>query len=114
MISTWVPHQDFGDPDCGGFWYGIVRGDQGFIECNDCDAVIRVLPAADLRQTLNEMESSIEVATEQCPYWGKVNLMPGFSVVMVYTCRECGEVVRLSDGPEIGRIFGPKEEAGDE
>jgi hypothetical protein len=38
--------------------YGIVRGLQGYIECNDCDAVVRTLPVADLTQALNEMEAS--------------------------------------------------------
>jgi 5-methylcytosine-specific restriction endonuclease McrA len=41
---------------------------------------------------------------------GNVNLMPGFSVMMVYTCRECGEVVQLSDDPQIDRIFGPRQD----
>ena len=98
-IGTWIPHQIFGDPECGGFLYGIIRGAEGFIECNDCDAVIRTLPAADLRHALNEMESGLEIATEQCPHCGKVNLFPTFSKMMIYVCRECGEMVKLSDGP---------------
>jgi hypothetical protein len=109
MIATWIPHQNFGDSECGGFLYGLVRGDEGYIECNDCDAVVRTVPAAELRQTLNEMESTLELTSEQCPHCGKVNLFPGFSMMMVYTCRECGELVRLSDGPDIDRIFGPEE-----
>jgi hypothetical protein len=113
MIATWVPHSDFGDPECPGFLFGVVRGDQGSIECNDCDAMIRTVPADQLRQTLNEMEAALELASEKCPHCGKVNLFPGFSTMMVYTCRGCGEVVRLSDDPEIDRIFGPEEEFGE-
>ena len=109
MIATWIPHQNFGDSECGGFLYGLVRGDEGYIECNDCDAVVRTVPAAELRQTLNEMESTLELTSEQCPHCGKVNLFPGFSMMMVYTCRECGELVRLSDGRDIDRIFGPED-----
>jgi hypothetical protein len=113
MIATWVPHSDFGDPECPGFLFGVVRGDQGSIECNDCDAMIRTVPADQLRQTLNEMEAALELASEKCPHCGKVNLFPGFSTMMVYTCRGCREVVRLSDDPEIDRIFGPEEEFGE-
>jgi hypothetical protein len=40
---------------------------------------------------------------------GKVNLFPGFSMTMTYTCRGCGELVRLSDGRDIDRIFGPED-----
>jgi hypothetical protein len=96
MIATWVPHADFGDPECCGFPFGLVRGEEGFIECNDCDAVMRVVPAAELRQTLNQMEATLELASEQCPHCGNVNLFPGFSTMMAYTCRGCGEVLKLS------------------
>jgi hypothetical protein len=110
MIATWVPHQDSGDPDCGGFLYGLVRDGQGYIECNDCDAVVRTVPAAQLRQTLNEMEASLDVASEKCPHCGSVNLFPAFSVMRAYTCRQCRKLVRLSSGPDIDAIFGPEEE----
>jgi hypothetical protein len=83
---------------------------QGYIECNDCDAVIRRVPADQLRQTLNEMEAGLDVASEQCPHYKSVNLFPAFSKMMVYTCRECGEVVRLCEGPEIDAIFGREED----
>jgi hypothetical protein len=109
VIATWIPHQDFGDPECAGFVYGLVRGDEGYIECNDCDAVIRTVAPDQLRHALNTMESGLELATEPCPHCGKVNLFPGFSMMMVYPCRECAEVVRLSDNPETDRIFGPEE-----
>jgi hypothetical protein len=32
VTGTWLPHCDFGDLQCAGFLYGIVRGDQGYIE----------------------------------------------------------------------------------
>jgi hypothetical protein len=110
MIATWVPHSSAGDPECPGFLYGLVREDgQGYIECNDCDAVIRKMPADQLQQTLNEMEAGPDVVSEQCPHCKGVNLFPAFSQTMVYTCRHCGEIVRLSNSPEIDRIFGPEE-----
>ena len=96
-----------------GVLYGIVRGDRSFIEYNDCGAVVRTLPTADLQKTSNEMEFGLEVTRERCPHCGNVNLMPGFPVVLAYTCDKCGAVVRLSDDPEINRIFGPREEDKD-
>ncbi len=54
VTATWVPHCDFGELECAGFLYGIVRAEQGFIECNDCDATVRAVPAAELHQALNE------------------------------------------------------------
>jgi uncharacterized protein (DUF983 family) len=56
------------------------------------------------------MEASLEVASEKCPSCGKVNLFPGFSQMEVYTCRGSGELVRLADGPDIDRIFGPADD----
>jgi hypothetical protein len=110
MIATWVPHQDFGDPERCGFLFGLVRDGEGYIGCNVCTAVVRKMPADQLRQVLNEMESGLELASEQCPHSGKVNLFPGFSTLLAYTCRECGEMVRLSDDPEMDRIFGPEQD----
>jgi len=50
-----LPHSDFGDPECCGFLVGATAGDQPGIVCNECAAVVRTVPAADLQQTLTEM-----------------------------------------------------------
>lgn len=39
------------------------------------------------------------------------NLIPGFSGMLVFTCRHCGEVVKLLDGPEADRVFGSERPA---
>lgn len=101
MIATWDPHQNFGDSECCGFLFGLVRNGEGYIGCNDCPVIVRKVPADRLRQVLNEMESELELASEQCPHCGKVNLFPGFSTMMTYTCHECGRLVRLSEDPGI-------------
>jgi hypothetical protein len=31
MIATWIPHDDFGDSECPGLLFGVVRGDEGVI-----------------------------------------------------------------------------------
>ena len=54
-----LPHADFGAPDCGGCLNGVIRGEQANIVCNECGAVVRTLAAADLQRTLDEMELSL-------------------------------------------------------
>ena len=56
---------------------------------------MRVVRAEDLRRTQDEMQLSLDIASEQCPHCGAVNLFPGFSPMMAYTCRQCGEAVNL-------------------
>jgi hypothetical protein len=107
IIGTVIPHSDFGNPDCCGCLNGIVEGETAKIECNECGAVVRTVPASDLQRTLDEMELSLDVSVEKCPHCGSVNVMPGFSKVLAYTCDGCGVVVRLSDDPNIEKFFGP-------
>jgi RNase P subunit RPR2 len=75
--------------------------------CNECNAVLRRVPAADLQRTFDEMELTLDVASEICPHCGAINLFPGFSAMRAFTCKKCGELVRLSNDPDIGRFFGP-------
>lgn len=67
IIGTTLPHSDFGDPDCCGCLCGIVRGDQADIKCNECDVVVRTVPAADLQKTIDEMELTLDMCSEMCP-----------------------------------------------
>lgn len=67
------------------------------IVCNECDAVLRTVPVADIRRTLDEMELSLDVASEICSKCGAVNLFPGFSRMLAFRCRECGEGVKVED-----------------
>src|SRR5262245_38426481 len=68
LIETTLPHLDFGDPECCGCLVGAVAGDPAGIVCNECSAVVRTVPAADLQQTLTEMELTLDVCTGMCPY----------------------------------------------
>ena len=90
-----LPHSDFGDPECCGLLFPVLRGDQADLTCNECGTVVRVVRAEDLRRTQDEMQLSLDIASEQCPHCGAVNLFPGFSRMMAYTCRQCGEAVNL-------------------
>lgn len=95
-IGTAIPHADFDDPECCGCLKGLIRDkDRAEIVCNECGAVVRVVPFADLQRTLDEMELSLEVASEICPHCQSVNLFPGFSRMLAFICQECGKAVQL-------------------
>ena len=85
--------QTFGDPECCGCLNGVIRGDQADIVCIECGTVLRTVPAANVGQTLTELEITLEVASEMCPHCGSVNLFPGFSKMLAFTCRQCGKAV---------------------
>ena len=38
--GTFLPHSEFGDPDCCGCLNGVIHGDWADIVCNECGAVI--------------------------------------------------------------------------
>ena len=92
-IETTLPHSDFGDPECCGCLNGVIRGEQADIVCNECGTVLRTVPAANVGQTLTELEITLDVASEMCPHCGSVNLFPGFSRMLAFTCRQCGKAV---------------------
>ena len=91
-----IAHADFGDPECPGLLLPEGRGDESDIRCNECGFVLKSVPAADARHTMDEMQLVGEVASEECPHCGSVNLFPGFSRMFVFTCRECGKGVGLT------------------
>jgi hypothetical protein len=86
------------------------RGDWADIVRNECGTVVRGVLAAELRKTFDEMELALDLATEICPHCGGANLFPGFSEMLTYTCKQCGKLVRLSDDPEVDRLFGPPDD----
>lgn len=90
-----IPHSDFGDAECCGCLNGVIRGELADIICNECEAIVRTVPAVDLAQTFTEMELSLELASAMCPHCGEVNLFPGFSSIKAYVCRQCGEGVTV-------------------
>jgi hypothetical protein len=101
VVGTILPDSSFGDPDCCGCLNAINRGDQADVVCNECDSVIRTVPSAELRQTLTEMELTLDVSSAACPQCGAVKLLPGFSKILAFTCERCGGVVKFSDDPNI-------------
>jgi hypothetical protein len=88
-----VPHADHGDAECCGCLFPVIRGEEADIVCNECDAVIRTVPAAEAQRTLLQMAMSEGVCSETCPSCGALNVFTGFSAMEAYTCRQCGKGV---------------------
>jgi ribosomal protein S27E len=63
-IETTLPHSEFGDPECCGCLNSVIRGDQADIVCNECGTVLRTVPAANVGQTLTELEIALDVAAK--------------------------------------------------
>jgi hypothetical protein len=90
-IHTIIPHADFGASDCCGCLFGRIAGDRGVIVCNECGKIVQKVLAEDLQRTLDGLELMLEIATAMCRYCRAVNLIPGFSRVEAFVCRECGK-----------------------
>jgi hypothetical protein len=88
-----LPHSDFGDPQCCGLLLLFERGAFADVVCNECGAIVQTFEAADLRRSLDEMQLKCDVASERCPHCRSVNLLPGFSQMLAFTCRSCGRAV---------------------
>jgi hypothetical protein len=52
--------------------------------CDECWTVVRTVAAAELEQTIHEMELGLDVATVQCPHCGAVHVAPGFSKLVAF------------------------------
>jgi hypothetical protein len=100
-----VPHQFVGDDvDCCGCLYPEIPGAD--LTCNECGTVVKTVPVDQVDDTLMELSLRQQSCIATCPHCGKEHVFPGFSSMFVFTCRECGQVVKISDGPDVDRIFG--------
>jgi hypothetical protein len=93
-LTTIVPHEWLG-ADCCGCIVAVLRGDEADLVCNECNALIRTVPASEDDQTLAHLASSDEICSARCPHCGALNAFPGFSAMNAFTCRECGEGVTV-------------------
>ena len=103
-----VPHADYGDPECCGIimparagQYVDLKGFPGTADveltCNECGAVIGIVPVAEAEATLLRMAMDGGLCTQVCPHCGETNVLLGFTSVEAFTCRYCGTgvIVRL-------------------
>jgi hypothetical protein len=88
-----VAHGDFGDKECRGCLYPVERGDEADLVCNECGALVRTVPIADVERTLLQMALSQGFCTATCPHCGARNSFPGFTGIEAHICRDCGEGV---------------------
>jgi len=51
----------------------------------------------EVNRTLDNMELSLEMCTEMCPHCGNVNIFPGLTEMIAYTCQECGRAVEIGN-----------------
>jgi hypothetical protein len=93
-----VPHSDYGDPECCGLIFAEIRGEEADLVCNECGIVIRTVAAGEADKVLLEMSLEQGFASEMCPHCGQVNLIPGFSEMIAFTCRYCGRAVDVRSG----------------
>lgn len=91
-----VPHSDVGDKECCGCLIAVERGDQTDLICNECGALVRTVPTAEVQQTLLRMALAQGICSAICPHCGALNTFPGFAFVEAYICcSECGEGVSV-------------------
>jgi hypothetical protein len=59
--TTMLAHADFGYPECVGRLAGVMIDDErASVVCSECGVVVRLVPAADLEPTLNEMQLGVK------------------------------------------------------
>ena len=49
------------------------------------------MPLEEWQTAVDEMEVALPVAAAVCPHCGAMNLFPGFSQMLAFICRECGQ-----------------------
>src|SRR4051794_15798549 len=86
--NTAWPHADYGDPTCPGLLFPVIHGDVATIECNDCDFVLKAVPANQADEAMVELTSN-EICSATCPHCGELNIIQGFSSVSAFICRHC-------------------------
>jgi hypothetical protein len=92
-----VPHEFIPSVECDGCLIVHVFGEQAEIACNECGAVVRIVPSADAEATLLGIAmASGEICSARCTHCGAWNTFPGFSAIEAFICSECGEGVAVN------------------
>lgn len=84
----------------GTFWPLMRKGDSNTADiiCNECAAVIKTIPVADLQRTLREMEFTLDTCIAKCTHCGRDYTITGFSE---FSCRYCGKAANFFDSTNI-------------
>ena len=89
-----VPHEELGE-DCCGFIIAMVRGSEADLVCNECGALIKIVPADQVQAALVAIAPEA-ICSARCPHCGAVNTFPGFSSIEAFVCAQCGEGVAVT------------------
>ena len=92
---TIIPHESVG-ADCCGCIFPFIRGDEADLICNECETVIRTVPAAEVDRALAELARTVaspELCSYTCPHCGTLRVFPGFSSMIAFVCSECDQSV---------------------
>lgn len=68
----------------------MVRENYADIICNECDAVIRIIPVAEVENTLRELARTDAICSVPCSHCGAVTTFPGWRAIGAFVCPECG------------------------
>jgi hypothetical protein len=68
-----------------------TRGDEVDLVCNECDALIRPVPAAETEQALAQLALSEEICSEICTYCGALKVFSGFSSIEALSTRNAAK-----------------------
>jgi hypothetical protein len=86
-----VPHELVGGEDCCGCLIVVERDGQADLTCNECSAVVRTVPIADVERQLLQIAMSGGIASARCQHCGALQTFPGFDSIDAFVCTECGE-----------------------
>jgi hypothetical protein len=70
-----------------------IREGQADILCNECSAVVRTVSVSELEATMLDLVQTDTICSARCTHCGALHTFPGFSVIEVFICSECGEAV---------------------
>jgi hypothetical protein len=91
-----IAHSDHGAPKCPGLLFAVAPDgdDVADFVCNECEAVVRTVPLAEVDATIEAMRADKgEGPALVCPHCGRTNEFPGYSQVFAWICRSCGKGV---------------------
>src|SRR4051794_25414544 len=91
-----IPHSFNGNDDCPGCLGVLLDGEQARIVCNECEAVLKTVPIAEVEEALRGFRAFGDVCTsEKCPHCGELNVFPGWRTMFAFVCQHCGQGVAL-------------------
>jgi len=87
-----VPHKPADGSDCCGCLMVQVRGEAATILCNECSAVIEMVPVGEVEATMLKLSETDVFCSAQCSHCGAHRIFPGMSAILMFICSECGGV----------------------